>query len=95
MAFDYTCARWRRLRASVLRAAKYQCQWARRYGRTEEATRVHHIWPVEDYPEYAWCRWNLIAVSLPSHMALHVPGGGALSAAGEALRRRTRPPRRV
>ena len=90
--FDYTCARWRRLRASVLREAKYQCQIARRYGRMEEATRVHHIWPVEDYPEFAWCRWNLIAVSLDAHRRLHKPDG-SLSTEGDALRRRTRPPR--
>lgn len=94
MAFDYTCARWRRLRASVLRAAKYQCQHAKRYGKTEEATRVHHIWPVEDFPEYAFCRWNLIALSLDAHRLMHRPDG-SLSPEGEALRRRTRPPRRV
>ena len=28
---------------------------AARYGRIVEATTVHHIWPAEAWPEYAWC----------------------------------------
>ena len=94
MEFDYTCARWRRLRNSVLVAAGWRCQYFRRFGRMVEADRVHHIWPVEEFPEYAWCRWNLIALSLEAHMKMHVPGGRGLSALGEQLRRRTIPPDR-
>ena len=67
---------------------------ARRFGKNVEATRVHHIWPVEEFPEYAWCRWNLIALSLEAHMKMHVPGGRGLSELGEQLRRRTIPPDR-
>lgn len=94
VGFDYTSARWRRLRESVLRAAGYRCQWAARFGRNVEATRVHHIWPAEVWPEYAWCRWNLIALSLEGHNAMHDRTTGKLSAEGEALRRRTIPPAR-
>lgn len=93
MAFNYKSARWLRLRNSVLAAAGYRCQYFRRYGKWREADRVHHIWPVEIYPEYAWCRWNLIALSEEAHKMMHVPGGGALSETGEKLRRRTIPPR--
>ena len=94
MAFDYGRSnhRWRRLRAQVLREAGYRDQWAARYGKRVQATRVHHIWPAEDFPQYAYERWNLIALSLESHMAMHKPGSGELSAQGEALRRRTIPP---
>lgn len=84
--------RWLRLRKSVLRQAGYRCQWAKRYGKREEATHVHHIWPAEDYPQFAWCRWNLIALSQGSHNAMHDRATGKLSAAGEQLRRRTIPP---
>ena len=90
--FDYTAPRWRRLRERVLRDAGYRCQWSKRYGRREEATHVHHIWPAEDFPEYAWCRWNLIALSQASHNAMHDRATGKLSDAGEQLRRRTIPP---
>ena len=92
MGFDYTSPRWIRLRASVLRKAEYRCQYARRYGRREEASHVHHIWPAEDYPQFAWCRWNLIALSQASHNMMHDRTTGRLTAAGEALRRRTIPP---
>ena len=92
MGFDYNCPRWRRLRARVLREAGYRCQYAKRFGKRVEASHVHHIWPAEDYPEYAWERWNLIALSQESHNAMHDRFSGELSAAGEALRRRT-PPR--
>ena len=93
MAFDYKSPRWLRLRASVLRAAGYRCQWSKRYGKRVEATHVHHIWPVEDYPEYAFCRWNLIALSQGAHNAMHDRATGKLTEAGESLRRKTRPPR--
>lgn len=92
--FDYTSTRWRRLRASVLRAAGYRCQYAKRFGRNVEATRVHHIWPAETFPEYAWSRWNLIALSLEGHNAMHDRTTGKLSPIGEALRRKTVPPDR-
>lgn len=50
----YKTKRWRRLRMSILRRDKARCrEWAR-YGKTVEATTVHHVWPAEDYPEYAW-----------------------------------------
>ena len=90
--FDYNSPRWRRLRARVLREAGHRCQWAKRYGRREQATHVHHIWPAEDFPEYAWCRWNLIALSQASHNAMHDRTTGKLSRAGEDLRRKTDPP---
>ena len=93
MGFDYNSPRWHRLRARVLRKAGHRCQYAKRFGRREEATHVHHIWPAEDYPEYAWCEWNLIALSLASHNAMHDRVTGRLSPIGDALRRRTVPPR--
>ena len=90
--FDYNSPRWRRLRARILREAGHRCQWAKRYGRREQATHVHHIWPAEDYPEYAWCSWNLIALSQASHNAMHDRMTGQLTEIGEQLRRRTIPP---
>lgn len=90
--FDYESKRWLKLRARVLRKAGYRCQWARRFGRSEEANHAHHIWPVEKYPEYAFCEWNLIALSQASHNMMHDRNTGRLSKTGEELRRRTIPP---
>ena len=94
MSFDYSRKnkRWRRLREQVLRESGYRCWLAGRYGRSVEATHVHHIWPAEDFPEYAYCRWNLVALSLEAHDRMHDRFSGKLSPLGEDLRRRTTPP---
>ena len=93
MAWEgYHTARWRKLRRSVLRRDGYKCREAMRYGQTVAATTVHHIWPAEDYPEYAWCAWNLLSLSSKSHDAMHDRLTHKLSPLGEAWRRRTIPP---
>lgn len=87
----YSTGRWRRLRLRILRRDGYMCQHARRYGRAAEASTVHHIWPAEEWPEYAWQDWNLTSLSAGAHRAMH-NDDGTLSNLGEALRRRTIPP---
>lgn len=65
------------------------CQIARRYGKTVEANTVHHIFPRKDYPQYAWCDWNLISVSAEMHNKLEDRFTGKLTADGRELMRRT------
>ena len=93
-SFDYSRQnkRWRALRARVLREDLYRCQEAARYGKVVEAKVVHHIWPAEDYPEYAYCRWNLISLSVEAHNQMHDRFTNKLTPLGEAWRRRTIPP---
>lgn len=88
----YKTGRWERLRARVLRRDGYRCREAARYGKVVEATTVHHVWPVEDYPEWAWEAWNLISLSTQAHNAMHDRITGELTERGEAWRRRTIPP---
>jgi hypothetical protein len=88
----YQTKRWRHLRASVLRRDKYRCREAARYGKVAEAATVHHIWPAEEYPEYAWSPWNLISLTAKAHEAMHDRQTGTLTALGESWRRRTIPP---
>lgn len=88
----YESRRWRRfVRPRILRRDRYRCREAARYGRIVEATTVHHIWPAEAWPEYAWCDWNLLSLSAEAHRAMHNEDG-SLSALGESWRRRTIPP---
>lgn len=68
------------------------CQLSKRYGKRVDANVVHHIWPVEDYPQYAWCNWNLIAVCETEHNKLHDRITNKLTRYGEELRQRTIPP---
>ena len=89
----YESRRWRRfVRPRILRRDRYRCREAARYGRIVEATTVHHIWPAEAWPEYAWCDWNLLSLSAEAHRAMHNEDG-SLSALGESWRRRTIPRR--
>lgn len=88
---DYGCSRWKKKREHILRLDGYRCQIAKRYGRNEEATIVHHIYPAKEYPEYEWEDWNLISVSASTHNLLENRNTGELTKMGEALKRRTKP----
>ena len=70
--FDYKARRWERLRAQVMRRDGYRCQLSKRYGKSVPADLVHHIYPVDEFPEYAFEPWNLIAVSRAAHNKLPV-----------------------
>lgn len=92
MVFDYHCGRWRSKRKKILHRDKYICQHFKRYGKNREAQTVHHIYPAKDYPEYAWCDWNLISLSYKAHELMHKRDSGELTDIGIALMRRTIPP---
>lgn len=91
--FDYKARRWERLRAQVLRRDGYRCQLSKRYGKAVAADLVHHIYPVDEFPEYAFEPWNLISVSRAAHNKLHDRDSDKLTAEGVALMRRTIPPK--
>ena len=86
---NYSSAKWKRKREKILRMDGYIDQISRRYGRIQEATTVHHIYPVKDYPEYEWCDWNLISVSQATHNKLENRTTGELTELGMDLMRRT------
>ena len=88
----YKTRRWRILRESILRRDKYRCRESARYGVTAEVDTVHHVWPAEEYPEYAWEPWNLISLTGAKHEAMHDRFTGKLTELGESWRRRISPP---
>ena len=59
----YQSGIWKRKRAMILRRDGYMCQLSKRYGKRVEAEVVHHIFPLEAYPEYA--------LSKAAHNKLH------------------------
>ena len=75
----------------ILRMDGYRDVIAARYGRAEEATTVHHIYPSAQYPEYAWADWNLISVSQGTHNKLENRVTGELTEEGKRLMRKTKP----
>lgn len=90
--FDYHSSRWKKKRLHILKRDGHLCQYYKRFGKHVEATRVHHIYPSKDYPEYAWCDWNLVALSASAHELMHVRETGELSDEGEKLLRKTKIP---
>ena len=89
---DYKSWRWKHLRQSILRRDRFQCRECRRYGLAVNATVVHHAYPAEDFPEFAWCPWNLLSLCSACHNAMHDRETGALTDRGLAWRRRVSPP---
>ena len=61
------------------------------YGGNEEANTVHHIYPADEYPQYAWCDWNLTSVSQKGHNKLENRQTGELTELGKMLQERTIP----
>lgn len=87
--FNYGSQKWKRKRKHILQLDGYIDQIAKRYGKHKEATIVHHIYPADEYPEYALCDWNLISVSMATHNKLEDRHSGELTEMGKELQRRT------
>lgn len=49
----YRSRPYRKLRRSVLAIDKYECQDCKAKGKYTKATEVHHVLPIERYPEFA------------------------------------------
>ena len=81
----YQSQKWKQKRKASLRRDGYMCQFEKRYGKIRPAGIVHHIFPIEEYPEYALCDWNLMSVSMESHNKLHDRVTGELTQAGKDL----------
>ena len=84
--------KWERLREFVLARDQDLDQEAKRYGKRMEAQVVHHIFPREYFPQYAFDEWNLISLSQQKHEAMHDRLTGKLTPLGESWRRRVSPP---
>lgn len=85
----YSSPRWQSLRKAILRRDGYMDKVVWRYGKRREATIVHHIFPREEFPEFAWAPWNLISISMATHNRLHDRESDELTEEGAALLRRT------
>ena len=88
---DYSGTKWKKKRLKILRLDGYRDRVAAMFGKKEEATIVHHIYPSAQYPEYQWCDWNLISVSTKTHNKLENRQTGELTKLGRMLMERTKP----
>lgn len=76
---------WRDKRTKILRRDDYRDQWEARFGRNVNADTVHHIFPVEFFPQYKLASWNLISLSTKTHNMMHDRATGALTEQGMKL----------
>lgn len=67
----YTSKRWRRKRIAILKRDSFMCRESKRFGNTTPANTVHHIYPIELYPELAFQNWNLISMAGNVHNTFH------------------------
>ena len=80
---------WKRKRAAIMKRDGYRSQLAARYGRNIPGDTVHHILPVELFPEYRLTNWNLITITRREHNALHDRTTHTLTDEGRELALRT------
>ena len=85
----YKEPRWVKLRERVLKRDKYIDQYLYRYGKVKQAELVHHIFPVNDFPEYQYEEWNLISITKKTHEKFHIKETQLLSKTGLELLIRT------
>ena len=81
----YDTKRWKKLRESILRRDGYMDQLELRTGKKVNADTVHHIFPVDMYPQYKWCTWNLISLTKENHELMHNRITSRLSNIGRRL----------
>lgn len=84
----YKNSKWEHKRKVILGRDNYSCRWCKRYGKNTEASHVHHIYPVEFYPEYSYCNWNLISLCQKCHNVMHDRDTHEITATGKILQRK-------
>ncbi|MBQ6815580.1 MAG: HNH endonuclease [Lachnospiraceae bacterium] len=67
----YLTKTWKRKRKAILKRDGYLCKECKRYGRRREATTVHHIKHLDEYPELALTPSNLISLCSDCHNKAH------------------------
>ena len=86
--FNYRGKRWEAKRKRILKRDGWICREYKRFGKKKPATHVHHIFPAEEYPQYAWCDWNLLSLCLSAHDEMHDRQTGAITEKGKVWQRR-------
>ncbi len=86
----YKTKKWQKLRRYVLMRDKYLCQLEVRYGKRIDAEVVHHIFPVEEYPELFFNSDNLISLSKKAHNKMHNRMTDEITPEGRRLQEKVR-----
>lgn len=85
MSNFYKSSLWKNKRLKILRRDGYECRECKRYGKSVAATVVHHIFPLESYPEYRLVSANLYSCCGSCHGSFHDRITNELTAEGLRL----------
>ncbi|PEL13815.1 HNH endonuclease [Bacillus sp. AFS017336] len=86
----YKASTWKKKRDNVLRRDEYLCQECKRYGKSTTATTVHHIYPLEHYPQYGMKSSNLYSCCNTCHNSFHDRSTNEITVKGKQLQERFR-----
>lgn len=78
----YKSNKWIALRNAALIRDKYMCQCCKANNKNVNADCVHHVFPIETYPQYSYELWNLISLCDKCHDEMHNHYTGELSKKG-------------
>jgi 5-methylcytosine-specific restriction endonuclease McrA len=79
---DYKDKRWLKKRQVILKRDDYLCKECKRYGKRRQAEQVHHINPLEEYPELILTNDNLISLCTKCHDKMHDRNNNKLTPLG-------------
>lgn len=89
---DYGSTKWKKKRLRILKLDGYKDVVAGMYGKTLEGNMVHHIYPAEEYPQWAYEEWNLISINKEiTHNKLENRKTGKLTKQGKMLQEFIKP----
>lgn len=78
----YKTKKWQKKREIILRRDEYTCRECRRYGKTTKAQVVHHVFPIENYPQFRLNTNNLISLCVKCHENMHNKQTNEITEAG-------------
>jgi 5-methylcytosine-specific restriction protein A len=84
MSAFHKTTKWKNKRGNILRRDEYMCRECNRYGKTIEATMVHHVIPVDERPDLGLSSKNLISLCKTCHGKMHDRVTNQLTALGIA-----------
>ncbi|GAA2715913.1 HNH endonuclease [Aeromicrobium ponti] len=81
----YRSIKWKSKREKILRRDEYLCRECKRYGKSTTATVIHHVFPLEHFPQYSMKSSNLYSCCNTCHNSFHDRDSHELTEKGKQL----------
>lgn len=81
----YKSTKWKTKRTNILKRDEYLCVECKRYGKSVQATTVHHIKPLDTHEELRLDSNNLISLCSKCHDKMHDRTNNELTDLGKKL----------